>query len=279
MIKKLISILLTIIILITTLPLSNIKVYATIKDIKVNDFSYTGGVQSFTAPNTGMYRLEVWGAQGGGEAAGTGGYSSGYVTLQKGQTIYIQVGGQGGQGTIAEKNWGEDTKDSNTGIGGAGGYNGGGKGSDICHEWWPWDRVFGGYGGGGATSITLKNRGELSAFENYKNEVLIVAGGGGGCYASGGNGLGLVPGGRGGGLSGENGYAANGAEGIITNDPSTSISNPSHVAIGGTQTNGYKFGQGQNAATPPPMDGVTDGDGGGRRWLVWRNFKSKCMGT
>ena len=28
-------------------------------------FSYTGGMQSFTAPQKGVYKLEVWGAAGG----------------------------------------------------------------------------------------------------------------------------------------------------------------------------------------------------------------------
>ena len=29
------------------------------------NFDYTGGIQTFTAPDTGTYKLEVWGAQGG----------------------------------------------------------------------------------------------------------------------------------------------------------------------------------------------------------------------
>ena len=40
------------------------------------EFGYTGGVQTFTVPYTGVYKLEVWGAQGGsvsGYAGGKGG--------------------------------------------------------------------------------------------------------------------------------------------------------------------------------------------------------------
>ena len=70
------------------------------------DFYYSGNVQEFTAPCSTSYKLEVWGASGGKdkqhEAAGgrimdggRGGYSSGEVTLQKGQKLYIVVGGEG----------------------------------------------------------------------------------------------------------------------------------------------------------------------------------------
>ena len=33
------------------------------------NFSYTGGMQSFAAPQKGVYKLEVWGAAGGYERA------------------------------------------------------------------------------------------------------------------------------------------------------------------------------------------------------------------
>jgi len=51
-------------------------------------FNYTGSVQSFTAPTTGVYTLEAWGAQGGNDPqspgtifGGRGGYASGEVYL------------------------------------------------------------------------------------------------------------------------------------------------------------------------------------------------------
>ena len=66
----------------------------------VKTFDYTGGIQSFTAACTGTYKLEVWGAQGGENAnkfaGAAGAYSSGEITLMKGQKFYIYVGGQSG---------------------------------------------------------------------------------------------------------------------------------------------------------------------------------------
>ena len=50
------------------------------------DFPYTGGIQTFTAPYTGYYYLETWGAQGGnisGYTGGFGGYANGVVYLNK----------------------------------------------------------------------------------------------------------------------------------------------------------------------------------------------------
>src|SRR5574344_155718 len=128
------------------------------------EYAYTGTVQSFTAKQSGVYKLDVIGA-------------TGFIKLNKDQTIYIAVGGNSG--------------------GSGGGYNGGaagGSGSDDGETW------IGG-GGGGATSITTTNRGVLANYASYKSEILIVAGGGGGAthdrdtstntYRGGGSGGGL----------------------------------------------------------------------------------------
>ena len=77
------------------------------------NFAYSGGVQTFTAPYTGEYLLEVWGAQGEGPYGGMGGYSKGTITVDKGTQLRIYVGGRSGYNG-----------------GGAGGYSGGG-GTDI----------------------------------------------------------------------------------------------------------------------------------------------------
>lgn len=68
-------------------------------------FDYTGQIQTFTAPKTGIYQLETWGAQGGDATDGTltarggyGAYAVGEVLLQQGDTLYINVGGQNGYG-------------------------------------------------------------------------------------------------------------------------------------------------------------------------------------
>ena len=84
-------------------------------------YSYTGSYQVFTAPVDGVYKFETWGAQGGsgmsGKATdadiqardsinttkvvgqgGKGAYASNYVSLKKGQTVYVYVGGKGDTG-------------------------------------------------------------------------------------------------------------------------------------------------------------------------------------
>lgn len=194
----------------------------------VREYNYTGDVQSFTAPVSGTYKLEAWGAQGQFSiadsvrfaAGGLGGQSSGTIGLTKGQSVYIAVGGQGANTNLTDRN---------------GGYNGGGNAT--------WDHHYNDPGGsescgsgGGCTSITLTNRGTLDNFSNFKSEVLIVAGGGGGgCWH--------INGGAGGGTSG-------GAGGDST-------------IIGGTQTAGYAFGHGQ----PGTGDGTSNGcPGGGGGW-------------
>ena len=127
----------------------------------VTNFTHNAGVQSYTVPVTGTYKLEVWGAKGGtqtsGEGAacdngGNGGYSYGNVYLTAGQIIYICCGGYYNHNAGAIKS----------------AYNGGGS-----------PGAWGGHGGG-ATHIATTNRGVLSNYASYKPEVLIVAGGGGG---------------------------------------------------------------------------------------------------
>ena len=142
------------------------------------DFGYTGGVQAWTVPSgcAGTYKLEVWGAQGGGShisgwwgsasrSGGLGGYASGTLSLSVNETLYIVVGGQGGTGGNLGNNYN-------------GGYNGGGAGS---HPDWTSERAGG--GGGGATHIGRQNA--VLANTSPAN-VIIVAGGGGGGYMHGG---------------------------------------------------------------------------------------------
>ncbi len=61
--------------------------------------SYTGQSQIFTVPYTGFYDLTALGAQGGNygeKKGGKGGSVSGRFYLQKGETLTVTVGGQGG---------------------------------------------------------------------------------------------------------------------------------------------------------------------------------------
>ena len=142
----------------------------------VFNFDYTGGEQTFIVPVSGTYKLETWGAQGGsihGRTAGTGGYSSGFIKSNSKQVMFVNVGGQGDNGEDYIKNENTITKPGN------GGYNGGGTGQSGGYYSAGQYTCASGSGGGGATHIAL-NSGLLSSLENYKNQILIVSGGGGG---------------------------------------------------------------------------------------------------
>lgn len=125
-------------------------VATTIYDVKINvsysiDFSYKGRVQEFIAPHTGLYKLEAWGASGGTRVStvlgGAGGFSSGVVSLEKGESLYIFVGGEGNQ--LSK------------------GFNGGGKSDHNGNATY----------GGGATDFRVGGKG-------YFNRILVAGGGG-----------------------------------------------------------------------------------------------------
>src|SRR5690606_17930712 len=136
---------------------NNITLNNRVESIEVNvvkvsqSFSYTGNVQTFTAPVTGEYTLEVWGAEGGSYVnnGGKGGYATGTVQLTAGQTIYVVVGGAGGKGSPSYTNPG------------SGGYNGGGTGGKAGSG-------ASGSGGGGATHIATCD-GLLSSLASSKS--------------------------------------------------------------------------------------------------------------
>ena len=131
------------------------------------DFSYTGSVEEFMVPKDGVYKLEVWGAQGGNSLDNGvlssnkyyAGYSKSNIKLNKNDKLYVTVGGRG-----------EDGKLNNIAKGG---FNGGGNGTWDHQD----DEALA--GGGGATSIqnSLLGDGQLKNYENNKSSVLIVAGG------------------------------------------------------------------------------------------------------
>ena len=180
-------------------------------------FAYTGTEQLFTVPYSGPYRLEVWGAQGGTTnrwytlTGGYGGYSTGDITLNAGEKLYVNVGGPG-----VTKN-GSYTLVSET-------YNGGGEGHTG-----PTDRSAS--SGGGATHIATKS-GQLKTLENDKDKVIIVAGGGGGSWTCSDTRWQTAAAGHGGGYIG---------------GTATARSNSSSINItrtGGTQEEGYAFGLG-----------------------------------
>ncbi len=162
----------------------------------VFDFDYTGEEQTFTVPVSGTYKLETWGAQGGNTSislpdnsysreGGYGGYSSGNVELKKNQEIYIYTGGAG-DSTLSDLSQNNFNCSTNTS------FNGGGSA-------FIYNCIDNAGAGGGATHIAKKS-GLLSTLENYKSDILIVSGGGGGSYSYS---VFAANGGSGGGFKGE----------------------------------------------------------------------------
>ena len=203
-----------------------------ISDIKV-DFDYTGGEQTFTAPVSGTYKLETWGAQGGNnsysldDGYGKGGYSVGYIKIEKSDILYIFVGGAG-----------QSTSDSSGGIGG---YNGGGTGGIGANR-----SYLGGGGGGDATHISLVNE-LLSSLETSIESILIVSGGGGG--TTGGN-------------QDYDKYTA-GSGGGFSGAESKKSSNRGSISNASYQNKGFSFGIGQNGVSSIEGNCGAEGNGGG----------------
>ena len=151
------------------------KVYTQTRNVIYTDYAYdyTGSVQTFVAPASGYYKFQAWGAQGGGNNGGKGGYTSGVIKLSAKETIYVYVGQNSNytSGSCYESNANST-------------FNGYMQGSCA--------------GGGGATDFRL-----INGNWNDKNSLvsrIMVAGGGGGYY-DGYSGYGGV----GGGLIGQSG--------------------------------------------------------------------------
>lgn len=154
----------------TTNKLSSyIKFVFAFEETVVGAFDYTGDSQIFTAPETGTYKIELWGAQGGSYEewnGGYGAYSTGELTITKGETLYAYVGGQGTHTNVHAATI-------------SGGYNGGGKAttrwssgaSNNEHK----------SSGGGATHISTK-KGTLSSNTDLESIYAVAAGGSGQIY-------------------------------------------------------------------------------------------------
>ena len=169
--KKLTEMLVLFVVLFTSFLLTNIEnVYA---ENQKFEFNYTGDYQTFTAEKSGTYKIQLWGAQGGASrednrvstvrVGGYGAYTAGMIELNKGQTIYIYVGGKGQDGVKSGY--------------AKGGYNGGGRG-DYDHS-----DDEGAGAGGGATDIRL-TPGVWNDFASLKSRIMVAAGGGGTAWVS-----------------------------------------------------------------------------------------------
>lgn len=137
---------------------------------------YTSVVVGSQAFTPGIYKLQVWGAQGGsstGTYAATGskgGYSEGILVLTQTTTLYFYIGGKGAtvDSSVTSSNY----------VGGA---NGGGKARAYYNtgSYYSYPRP-----GGGATDISLVYSSSSTASFTRTSESLlsriIVAGGGAG---------------------------------------------------------------------------------------------------
>lgn len=117
------------------------------------EYSYTGKAEDLVIPVAGIYKLEAWGASGGGTSTmkGYGGYASGTYALEKNALLKIYVGGKGTtkkDGTVSP-----------------GGFNGGGASGASTHN--------SASSGGGASDIRLGN-------SSLSSRIIVAGGGGGG---------------------------------------------------------------------------------------------------
>lgn len=220
------------------------------------NFPYTGAVQSYTIPESGYYKLEAWGAQGGGAIAngsrttvngtpvgvgGKGAYTKGTVYLEKGTEIYVYVGQKGTNSSASRyTNWRTRTYVDNNGnpVAGVarGGWNGGGWG---VHDDYDND---GSGGGGGATDFRLvmdtTSEDGWSSFDSLKSRIMVAGAGAG------------------------SNWTVNPSAGALT---VSAYSSGNGRVPGTTQTSGYEFGRGQSGyltANNTSTQGSAGGGGG-----------------
>ncbi|MDR2521930.1 MAG: InlB B-repeat-containing protein [Spirochaetaceae bacterium] len=140
---------------------ANTKVYALwalLPALESNSAAADGGsVQSFTVPENGWYRVELWGAQGGdveilnGKGyGGRGAYTKGNIFLFANEKLFLYTGG------------------ARSGAAN-GGFNGGGRGLAQNAG-----------GGGGATDVRTVNSADAVGLAS---RIMVAGGGGGGCDA------------------------------------------------------------------------------------------------
>ena len=122
-------------------------------------YTYTGRVESFTAPVSGKYKMECWGAQGGGNTSypgGKGSYTRGTLGITTGNVFYVVVGQNGSAENYI--------------------FNNGFK-----RYWFP-NGVVSGYiwSGGGSTDIRLNDaNNNWTDFVSRKSRIMVAASGGG----------------------------------------------------------------------------------------------------
>lgn len=227
-------------------------------------YNNTGGGQTWTVPTcVTSITITVTGAQGGGTNGGNGAVLSGTITVNPGDVISMDIGGQGGLGPNS------------------GGYGGGGTGQPSSLGWPS-------AGGGGATSFSIN--GTLTAVAGGGGGTgggdSFSTGGAGGCPAGG---VGVSPFGQGGqggtassggaggppwtqgGGTGSNGSQGQGGAGAT--DPGFG------TAPGGGGGGGYYGGGGGGSDNIGLQNFIGGGGGGGGSSLVPSGLNCAQTGT
>lgn len=203
-------------------------------------FASTGAEQTFFVP-VGIHSLHIVaiGAAGGGGASGAaggiGGRAEADVPVSPGQTLYIEVGGNGTDGAID----------------GTGGFNGGGHGG--ASGFYP------GGGGGGASDVRTVPAAQP---ESLASRLLIAAGGGagGGADFAGAGGAAGQPGGNGGATGGGAGASlSGGTAGTGPSDSPTAPATDGSLGTGGKGASTINMASGGGAGG----GGLFGGGGGG----------------
>jgi MYXO-CTERM domain-containing protein len=162
-------------------------------------FVYSGSIDTYTVPTTGVYDISVSGAQGGLSeqySGGAGAVVSGDVSLTAGEVLDIVVGQQGGAHNGATGGggggsfvWVLSTSQLLAAAGGGGGAayasGDGGGGTNVTSGQAGFDSLNLGYGGSGGSNGSGGGGGTNSSAVGNNN-----GGGGGGWLTSGGSGTG-----------------------------------------------------------------------------------------
>ena len=212
------------------------------KEQEEYNFDYTGDYQTFTAPYSGTYKIELWGAtrehvdNSNEKYYYLGAYTSGDIELDKNEKLYIYIG--------------EKSRKSEVN----GTFNGGGSSSKGSYGSTTYPEYYQNYPGAGATDVRVVS-GAWNNFESLKSRIIVAAGSGGG----------MPVGSSGGGLYSKNSSFSPGSV-SCPSYPSTK-----YPVYGATQTKGGyartgelsgSFGKGGNGEVTTLRYGSSGGGGG-----------------
>lgn len=230
-------------------PITYTITYTREKSNKTSGYGCTGNVQTYTAPYSGKFKIEAWGAQGGqgaskstAYAGGYGAYTAGEIELVAGDVLYLYVGCQ-----APAHNW------ASTDLS-AGGWNGGGAGGFYSNG----NSSYAAGGGGGASdvalvqsAVTTDSQGRtVRTLESYASRIMVAAGGGGG------------------GPNRHNDGQAGGGLSVIGRK--VYYSDTAFTVNGGNQTSGYAFGYGLSSVSTSSSTRI--GGGGAGYWSGYNDL-------